>query len=79
MGDSVYPDFMNAISPHLVIMSEMHGCEYTCRGAYDPRCHGLAVWRRGERRWVQGRVLTTKTNDYMRITHDGRQAAVIVP
>lgn len=79
VGEKVYPDFMNAISPHLVIMSEMHGCEYTCRDAYDPRCHGLPVWRRDERRWVQARVLTTKTNDYVRIAHDGRQVLVVVP
>jgi competence protein ComEC len=79
VGETVYSGFLDAISPHLVIMSEMHGCEYTYREAYEPRCQGLWVWRRGSRDWVQGRVLTTKTNDYVRIAHDGRQVLVVVP
>jgi competence protein ComEC len=79
VDDRVYTGFLDAIEPHLVIMSEMHGCEYTCREAYEPRCQGLWVWQRSSRKWAQGRVLTTKTNDYVRVAHDGRQVAVVVP
>lgn len=73
---SVVTRFGDAI---IVIMSEMHGCEYTCRDAYEPRCQGLWVWRCGSREWVQGRVLTTKTNDYVRVAHDGSQVTLVVP
>ncbi len=71
-GESVYPQFVDAIRPHLTIMSDVHGSEHTCPELYHDRTCGHFVWCEGEptKSCVRS-ILTTKTNDYIVIRHDG--------
>src|SRR5581483_9398898 len=80
-GAQLYPEFVDAIRPNLVIMSDVHGSEHTCPELYRDRASGHFVWCQSDAGKSSVRnVLTTKTNDRITVTSDGvSMPSIIVP
>jgi competence protein ComEC len=77
-GDSVYPQFVDAICPSIVIVSDVHGSEHTCPELYRERATGHFVRCDGDgTKSCVRTVLTTKTNDYIVVRHDGQSLPTI--
>lgn len=68
---SVYDDFLNLMQPHLVIISDKWGNETTVPEIYRPYCETYPVYSRSNENTEWKEVLTTKTNDYIRISFTG--------
>jgi len=76
---TVYTRFLDAMKPHLVLISDKYGNDTTDPDAYRPHALGAKVYCKATESLEDKKVVTTKTNDYVRVNHDTTAPLVIMP
>jgi len=76
---TVYERFLEAMRPHLVVISDKWGSESTDPEAYRPYCLGYKVYNRTTEEFEDTEVLTTKSNNYISIQYIKGNPYVIIP
>jgi hypothetical protein len=69
----VYKPFLDLFKPDITLISGPYGDEHTDRATYEACSAGCVINDSGDNTCRSCKVLTTKTNTYVRITSDGTE------
>ncbi|MBP7620183.1 MAG: MBL fold metallo-hydrolase [Gemmatimonadales bacterium] len=72
-------DFLRFFEPHLTLISGPWGDRHTALGTYYTYSDGYPVYSRSEDKSETRYVLTTKTNEFIRVVADGAFVFVSIP